>query len=92
MRVMKKRRTKNQKAAAVKHYQLGSWYNQEETQISKPSTGVLQRQEVSSIRPGITAMILYGYEPKLIRRDLIKTIIVTLLILMIETGLYLKLH
>jgi hypothetical protein len=83
---MSKRRTRKQKETAQHTYRLGSWYTKENLQPSMKavSTGVLESGKTRQI----TAVNLYGYEPHFIRQDLIRTTIITSLILVLEIGLF----
>ena len=83
---MSKRRTRKQKETAQHQYRLGSWYTKKETNSqANLEAHVL---EIGKARQ-ITAITLYGYEPRFIRQDLIKTLIITSLILVSEIGLFL---
>jgi len=83
---MSKRRTRKQKETAQHIYRLGSWYTKKETNSqANLEAHVLETGKARQI----TAITLYGYEPRFIRQDLIKTLIITSLILVSEIGLFL---
>jgi hypothetical protein len=81
---MSKRRTRKDKVEAKHQYQLGNWYQKPAAGLETPA--MKPAPEAATAR--ITAMTLYGYEPSLIRGDIIKTIIVAGIILAVEIGLY----
>ena len=94
----KKRKTRQQKVIL----QLKRELARERTRKSSASTKAKARQEAISIQAQTkpkrrtkrkkTDISILSYNPKLIRRDLLKTAILTLLILSLEFVLYLKLR
>lgn len=85
---MAKRRTKKDKVAAKHTYQLGSWYDPHSK--AKGNTEKETPVRIAPNRPGVglTAEALYGYDPKLIISDLMRTVVVSMVVLVAELGLY----
>ena len=94
----KKRKTRQQKIITQLKRQLA----QERARQPLSGTKTKPRQEAISIQaqtkpPKLTKVkkayeSVFSYNPKLIRRDLLKTALLTLLILSLEFVLYLKLR
>ena len=84
---MAKRRTKKDKVSAQHEYTYRL------TDLSGPSdqnrvkSGQVRREPAGESKV-ITAQELFGYDPRLIRTDMVKTLVVSGLILAIELALY----
>lgn len=83
--VMAKRRTKEDKKKAQEHHQSGVTYSYAETEA--PSSGETSSVSTGPSRQQLTSS-LYPYDTALIRSDLVKTVIVSLAILIIELAIY----
>lgn len=94
----KKRKTRQEKIILKLKRQLA----QQKTKTTLPSTKFQPRQEAISYRPSSRAEAelslekpnnaIFSYDPKLVKKDILKTIILTLAIFSLELVLYLKLR
>lgn len=75
---MAKRRTRKQKEAAHGHYQLPKNLHSQLT--TTKSTGAPVNAQVDAG--------LYAYDPAMIKQDIVKTLIVSCIVLAVQMGLY----
>jgi len=74
---MPKKRTKKQKTRATYHYAFPA---------GKSFVGL--EGEASPVQSQVISSTLYQYDPKYLIQDLFKTVLITLLMIVIELGLY----